>query len=90
MEGDFVRIAQLENEIEAHLVASILEERDVPHAVRSYRDTAYDGLFQVQKGWGAIMAAPENKKLILEILQDLRSGRAMFEVPGCGPEDGPE
>ncbi|MFP4475282.1 MAG: hypothetical protein ACLFOY_06955 [Desulfatibacillaceae bacterium] len=85
MTDGFVRIAELENEIEARLLESILDERDVAHSIRSFRDTAYDGLFQVQKGWGAVMANERHRKLILEILDDLRSGPAVFEVP---PEEG--
>ena len=49
---DYRKIAIMENEIEARLLDSILTERDIPHLMRSYHDTAYDGLFQTQKGWG--------------------------------------
>lgn len=69
---DYVKIVTLENEIEAGLVDSILSERKIPHLMRSYYDTAYDGLFQAQKGWGYV-AAPESYDVeIKEILYDLR------------------
>jgi len=45
----FVKIGVLENAIEAQLLSSILDQRDIPHQIRSYYDTAYDGLFQIQK-----------------------------------------
>ena len=47
---DFRKIVILENEIEAGLMDSILTERGIPHRLKSYHDTAYDGIFQVQKG----------------------------------------
>ena len=69
---DFVKIDTLENDFEAQLLDSILVERDIPHLMRSYYDTAYDGLYQTQKGWGHVSAPPEYRDEILEILSDLR------------------
>ncbi len=69
---DYIKIAVLENEIEALLLDSILTERDIPHLMRSYHDTAYDGLFQTQKGWGYVGAPESFKEEIIEILNDLR------------------
>ena len=48
----YIKIAGLENIVEAQLMVSILEEKEIPHRIRSFHDTAYDGLFQFQKGWG--------------------------------------
>ena len=72
-EQSFVNIAILDNIIEAQLVDSILEEHDIPHRIRSFHDTAYDGLFQFQMGWGALWAPVSYKAEILEILNDVRS-----------------
>ena len=76
---DYIKIATLENEIEAGLLESILTERDVPHLMRSYYDTAYDGLFQTQKGWGYVSAPEGYKEEIMEILSDLRKEANSFE-----------
>ena len=62
----------LENEIEARLVDSILTERDIPHIMASYYDTAYDGLYQTQKGWGYISAPPAFHEEIQEIISSVR------------------
>jgi len=75
MEG-YVRMATLDNEIEALLVASVLEERRIPHVLESYHDTAYDGLFQTQKGWGAVAAPEARREEVLEILEDIRKSSA--------------
>jgi len=74
MEG-YVKVATLENDIEALLLESVLKERGIPHFLRSYHDTAYDGLFQAQKGWGLVTAPEDRLREILEILQDLRKSR---------------
>jgi hypothetical protein len=69
---DYIKVATLNNEIEARLLESILDERDIPYRLRSYHDTAYDGLFQTQKGWGTISAPASCKDEITEILSDMR------------------
>ena len=70
---EFVKIAIIENEIEAGLLDSILNERGIPHVMRSYYDTAYDGLFQTQKGWGHLEAPSLYKEEILKIISDIRA-----------------
>ncbi|MCL5935270.1 MAG: hypothetical protein M1543_02085 [Firmicutes bacterium] len=68
-----VKVAILENEIEAQLLESILKERDIPFLIRSYHDMAYDGLFQTQKGWGSVYTPAVNSAEILKIITDLRT-----------------
>ncbi|MFP4376472.1 MAG: hypothetical protein ACLFP4_05465 [Spirochaetales bacterium] len=63
----------LNNEIEARLLSSLLEEEEIPHFLRSYHDSAYDGIFQSQLGWGRIEADPRHRDRIKEILNDLRA-----------------
>lgn len=69
---DYIKTATLDNEIETRLLVSILEEREIPHILQSYHDTAYDGLFQTQKGWGIIRVPPEHRQEVREILDELR------------------
>ncbi|HXZ36327.1 MAG TPA: hypothetical protein VEL68_09940 [Thermodesulfobacteriota bacterium] len=71
---EFKKILVLENEIEARLLDSVLNERKIPHRVRSYHDSAYDGIFQTQKGWGVMLAPPEYEEEVLSIYQDLPLG----------------
>ncbi|MFZ5571665.1 MAG: hypothetical protein ACOZF0_14785 [Thermodesulfobacteriota bacterium] len=70
----FVKIAVLDSDIESQLVTSILTEQEIPHLLRSYHDTAYDGLFQMQKGWGEISAPLDYREDILEIISAVRNG----------------
>jgi hypothetical protein len=68
---EFKKILILENEIEARLLDSVLNERNIPHRIRSYYDSAYDGIFQTQKGWGVVLAPPQYQEEIEAIYQDL-------------------
>jgi hypothetical protein len=40
--------------------------------MRSYYDTAFDGLYQTQKGWGYVSAPASYKDEIIEIISDIR------------------
>lgn len=79
-ESKFEKIAVLENVIEAQLAASILQDECIPHRIQSFHDTAYDGLFQFQLGWGVIYAPTEYRETIMEFLEKIREQ----------PEDGPD
>jgi hypothetical protein len=72
----FIRIVILENAIEAQLVRSILDQHQIPHRIRSFYDTAYNGLFQMQKGWGELAAPSSYKQEILDIVKDIRSDQS--------------
>jgi hypothetical protein len=83
-EPPFIKIAVLENAIEAQLLSSVLAQYEIPHRLRSYHDTAYDGLFQLQKGWGEICGPDDVRQQILDALSELRS-RAV-DLPDSEPE----
>ncbi|MEJ2025682.1 MAG: hypothetical protein P8Y00_11845 [Deltaproteobacteria bacterium] len=73
---EYRKISVLDNEVEARLIESILNEREIPHMLRSYHDTAYDGLFQTQKGWGELRAPKAYEEEILAILKEVRETAA--------------
>ena len=77
--NDYIKVAILENDDEARLIASILTEREIPHHIRSYFDTAFDGLYQSQKGWGYVSAPEACTEEILEIITDIRKAAAEAE-----------
>jgi hypothetical protein len=72
----FIKIAVLENAIEAQLLGSVLTQYEIPHRMRSYHDTAYDGLFQLQKGWGEIYGPQDSRQQVMDALAELRSQAA--------------
>jgi len=66
-----VRILVLNNEIEAKLLSEILTEKNIPHMLRSYRDSAYDGLWQTPSCWGQLDALEKDRDEILKIYQEM-------------------
>ena len=69
----FMRVSGVDNQVEAQLLDSILTERAIAHRIQSFHDTAYNGLYQTQKGWGEISAPTAYKAEILEILHHIRT-----------------
>ena len=67
----FVTILVVQNEVEAMLIDSILNEREIPHVMRTYHHLALDGIFQVHKGWGQVDAPESFRQEITEIYADL-------------------
>ncbi len=65
------KILVLENDVEAQLIDSVLTQRGIPHIMRSYHDTAMDGIFQAAKGWGHVESEESYAKEIIEIYQEL-------------------
>ena len=78
------KIAVLDSEVQAELVDSVLEERGIPHLMRSYHDSAYDGIFQTHAGWGHVEAPAANRDEILAVIEDIKR-QASSEA---GPESG--
>lgn len=74
---EYIKIAVLDDQFEAQLLESVLKEREIPHLLRSYYDTAFDGLFQTQKGWGYISAPPEFSENIEKIIAELRKDKRL-------------
>jgi hypothetical protein len=72
----------LDNEVQAELMDGVLSDRKIPHIMQSYHDSALDGLYQMGKGWGVILAPLSYKEEILAALADVRSqSQASPDVP---------
>jgi hypothetical protein len=66
-----IKILVLNNEFESKLLDEILNDKQIPHLIRSYHDSAYDGLWQLQSGWGHIEAPEEYREEILKTYSEM-------------------
>jgi hypothetical protein len=75
-QSDLVKIHTVENRFEADLLMQALREENIPAMLRRFEETAYDGLFVTQMGWGAILVPGdyegEGRNLIEDVLESLR------------------
>ena len=72
---NYSKILILENEMEAQRLTGILEEEQIPHVVRSYHDSVYNGIFQAQRGWGHLEAPEEYSEKILSLYEQMKEER---------------
>ena len=66
-----VKILTFRNEFEAMILDEILNEKGIPHLLRSYHDSAYNGLWQTKSSWGHIEAPEEYREQILQIYNEV-------------------
>ena len=60
-----IKVLVFNNEFEAKLLDEILNDKNIPHLIRSYHDSVYDGLWQMQSNWGHLEAPEEFREEIL-------------------------
>jgi hypothetical protein len=67
----WVKAATVENRFEGDRISQVLHEAGIPFLIKSFLDTAYDGLYIPQKGWGIVMVSKKHKeeaeRLIYEV-----------------------
>jgi hypothetical protein len=76
-----VKILALNNEFEAKLLDEILTEKSIPHIIRSYHDSVYDGLWQMQSSWGHVEAPVEYREAILATYEQMSAESAENQNP---------
>ena len=75
----WVRIGVVENRFEGDRISQALTEAGIPFLLKSFMDTAYDGLYVLQKGWGAVMTPEDFEE---------EAGRIVGEVKKTFGEEG--
>ncbi|HAR95398.1 MAG TPA: hypothetical protein DCR97_05480 [Deltaproteobacteria bacterium] len=78
----WIKVHTTENIFETDTVRDALEKEDIEYVVREHKDTAYDGLFILQKGYATIFVEEENEAAAKEIIQRIQG---MLYV--ASPED---
>jgi type III secretory pathway lipoprotein EscJ len=62
-----------ENEAEANAIQSVLEEHGIHAEIQSFHDTAYNGLFQAQYGWGVIRVSDRDLLKARKIVEEWKN-----------------
>lgn len=77
-----------ENEAEANAIKAVLDEQGIFAEIKSFRDTAYDGLFQNQYGWGIIRVSEDDFPEAQRIVQEWKNA-SPDELPWNTPPSEP-
>ncbi len=69
----WVNAGVVENRFEGDRVSQALKEAGIPYMIKSFLDTAYNGLYLPQKGWGRIMVPEEFNSEAERIIAEVRT-----------------
>jgi hypothetical protein len=75
----WVKVGIVENRFEGDRVSQTLNDAGIPFLVKSFLDTAYNGLYVPQKGWGAVMVPKEFKEEAERLISEVKRS---FEKEG--------
>ena len=92
-----VKVFILQDRFEADLIKKELEREGIPVLIRSFRDTAYDGIYIPQKGWGEVRVPEKDRERAQELIDNLEhvlqegkvsisEDEALIACPSCGAE----
>ena len=84
-----VSIYTLANRFEAYLLMDALQRERIPATLVCFEETAYDGLFVPQRGWGQILIPaeylPEARETLAPLLENLQSSCSQEDIHETGP-----
>jgi hypothetical protein len=66
----FVKVHTVENRFEADQIGEVLKQEGIRFWIKSYMDTAYDGIYVTSKGWGAVWVVAEREDEARSIIDD--------------------
>jgi hypothetical protein len=73
------KLITLDNRFQADLLTDALDKEGITFLLREYKDTAYDGLFIGQKGWGTVMVEEGQMEAARAIVDDLFHKKPLLE-----------
>jgi len=73
---NWTKLTTLDNRFQADLLTDALDKAEIPFLIREYKDTAYDGLFVSQKGWGTVMVSEDRLDEARRILEEFKGAWA--------------
>jgi len=68
----WVKAGIVENRFEGDRVSQALKEAEIPFLIKSFLDTAYNGLYIPQKGWGAVQVPEEFSEKAEKVISEVR------------------
>jgi hypothetical protein len=74
-----VKILTLRTEAEAILLSGLLDQANIQHMLKSFHDSAYDGMWQTQTSWGTLYAYEEDRQPILDIYNNMSTPETQYD-----------
>jgi ketol-acid reductoisomerase len=68
----WIKAHTTENIFETDMIRDALEREGIEYVVKEHKDTAYDGLFVLQKGYATIFVEEENEAAVKAIIKGIK------------------
>jgi len=81
---EWVKAGTIENRFEGDRISQVLQEAGIPFLIKSFLDTAYDGLYIPQRGWGAVMVSGKNREEAERLISEVKKTFAEEEEDETG------
>lgn len=72
-EEKWKKIHIIESIFEMDMIRDALDKEGVEYTIKEYKDTAYDGLFVLQKGYASLFVRENDKEQAKSIVKNIRS-----------------
>ena len=68
-----INVHTIESIFEMDMIKDALDKNGIPYTIKEHRDTAYDGLFILQKGFASLYVREVDKDRVLDIIKKIRN-----------------
>jgi hypothetical protein len=82
----WVKAGTVENRFEGDRISQALHEAGIPFLIKSFLDTAYDGLYIPQKGWGVVMVSEKNREEAERLIGEVKKTFVKEEEDECAEQ----
>jgi hypothetical protein len=72
-QNKWVKVHVIESIFEMDMIKDALDKEGIWYIIKEHRDTAYDGLFILQKGYASLSVMECDKDKTLTIIKQIRS-----------------
>jgi hypothetical protein len=69
----WVNIHTVESIFEEDMIKDALEKEGIQYRIKEYKDTAYDGLFVLQKGYASVFVREEDEEKARAVAKHIKS-----------------
>ncbi len=68
----WVKAGTVENRFEGDRISQTLQEAGISFLIKSFLDTAYDGLYIPQKGWAVVMVSEKDRAEAERLIDEVK------------------
>ena len=68
-----MKVHTIESIFEMDMIKDALEKEGIAYSIKEHKDTAYDGLFILQKGYATFFVEEQDKKKVQTIVKRIKS-----------------